>query len=242
MQRVMGQSTVSKARQPGKSWWVVYLDAAAGAESIDHLALLAEVRISAVRHRLRKSTVAWQERSASIRAVITSLAAYTVRTNAQLKSKVEDDLFRQAREITETKRCPSLLHRFAFVDAALPSAVEPELVSDASQQCAWCLGQVSEPGMASENGVGLHHCRCVTRDALSCDEPLLCSSGAAVTAAAMHPLHQAQLHRFAHPSCTKARLLNVQCSIRTAPRCAWKNCSIGSNARRSSSSRQTMRS
>jgi hypothetical protein len=40
----MGQSTVSKARQPGKSWWVVYLDAAAGAESIDHLALLAEVR------------------------------------------------------------------------------------------------------------------------------------------------------------------------------------------------------
>lgn len=77
MQRVMGQSTVSKARQPGKSWWVYYLDAAAGAESIDHLALLAEVRISAVQHRLHKSTVTWQARSASIRAVITRASLRT---------------------------------------------------------------------------------------------------------------------------------------------------------------------
>ena len=68
MQRVMGQSTVSKARQPGKSWWVVYLDAAAGAESIDHLALLAEVRSdqrSAAQTAQIKSTVTWQARSAS---------------------------------------------------------------------------------------------------------------------------------------------------------------------------------
>ena len=47
MQRVLGQSG-SKARHSGKSWWMSYQEAVAGAEPIDHLALLAEVRASAL--------------------------------------------------------------------------------------------------------------------------------------------------------------------------------------------------
>jgi hypothetical protein len=61
MLRVMGHSPLSKARQSGKSWWMVYLEAAAGAESIDNLALLTEE--TAPTQRSTDSIIAQHDRS-----------------------------------------------------------------------------------------------------------------------------------------------------------------------------------